>query len=79
MVPPFMTYGLQDELCRLLDGRDIKINDNDYTFRLRLFCVDPDTHTYALALTSVLEAGKSTSVYILGCRFKLEECAKCCK
>lgn len=78
----FGACGIQGELEGLVVGRSFvnglgQLN----TYKLRLISIDPDTNTYGFLYTITLSEGelvKSTSASILGCRFKLEPCKKCC-
>ena len=77
-VPPFGTFGLQDELCRLLDGRD-SVNDViKYTDKLNLLCLGDDTYGFVVTQKTGDDA-IGTRLKVLGCRFKLEKCKPCCK
>ena len=76
--------GLPAEICNLVHGHTI-VNESKITeffYQLRLICIDETTHTYDFALiTSGVNQFQTTSATFtpLGCRFKLEECKKCCK
>ena len=77
-VPPFGTFGLQDELCRLLDGRD-SVNDViKNTDKLNLLCLGDDTYGFVVTQKRGDDADE-TRLRVLGCRFKLEKCKPCCK
>ena len=77
-VPPFGTFGIEDELCRLLDGRD-SVNDSiKDTSKLNLLCLGDNTYGFAITQKRGDDADQ-TRLRILGCRFKLEKCKPCCK
>ena len=77
-IPVFGAFGFEDELCRLIDGRElfpISSSTSISTYKLHLLCLGDDT--YGFAMTQAV--GVSNLLRVLGCRFKLEECKKCCK
>lgn len=77
--PPFATYGLQDEICRLVKGDDNQYSTFTAHYQLKLFCVDEETGTYDFAFTETDNEGDLfTRVRLIGCRFRLVECPKCC-
>ena len=74
--------GLPAEICNLVQGHTVDVKDTSSLFyQLRIICIDEATHTYDFALiTSGFSTFNEIATFTpLGCRFKLEECKKCCK
>ena len=78
--PSIGQCGISAELSLLVQGRKQFLNGeltNIYT--LRLICVDPINHIYAFGSQTFIVGSNEERLIILGCRFKLEDCPKCCK
>lgn len=73
--PAFGTFGINDEICRLIDGRTYVASTISHEQQLHLVCLGDDTYGFAVTDTFT----NFVRIRVLGCRFKLAECKKCCK
>ena len=69
----FAACGLDDEICRLISNPSAAKNRN---MQLVIHCIDSANSIYGFAV--LFDQNNQPFVDYIGCRFKLEQCKKCC-